>query len=241
MQFTGGPRYCETPTDISAWAFPVEPFNTWSNLSIIAFAVIGFFLVVRRVPRAWDLYLLCAILLVNGVGSLLWHGLRDGTALGIEVDAGLLFLAGLFLFWARRVMPLWQTGLFIVGFYIAAFQLAPVLFDNNSLINLGRWASMMPAVVLFGGYLVYRTSLYSKAASYLGTVGIGSAVLALTFRIVDAEGLICSSVPMGTHSLWHTFLSAGAFMGLLAMMGVIRMGETRMGTASTPPLGAPAE
>ena len=35
MQWAYGPQYCETPLGISAVSFPVEPFNTWSNLAII--------------------------------------------------------------------------------------------------------------------------------------------------------------------------------------------------------------
>lgn len=236
MQFIGGPQYCETPGNVSAWAFPVEPFNTYSNLSIIAFAVLGFFLVVRRAPRAWDLYLLCAILFVNGWGSFFWHGLRDRVALGVDVQAGLLFLAGLFFLWARRVMPLWQALIFIVAFYFTVQY-----FDYVDLIPYGRWASMMPAIILFGSYLIFRTASYSRYAAYVGGLGIASALLALTFRTIDTEHLVCDAVPMGTHFLWHIFLSAAAFTGMLAMMWVIAAGEKQAPPATGDPLGAPAE
>jgi len=235
MQWMGGPQYCETPARFVPGDFPVEPFNTYSNLSIILFALVGFYLVVRRVPRAWDFYLLCTILLVNGLGSFFWHGLRDRTALLIDVQAGLLFLIGLFFLWARRVMPLWQSLVFVVAFYLTTSY-----FDAIDLIPYGRWASMMPAIMLFGAYLIYRTSRYSAFGAYVGSVGIVSALLALTFRTVDTEHLVCGAVPMGTHFLWHIFLSAAAFTGILAMMAVVRKRETQAASSASV-AGAPAE
>lgn len=236
MQWTGGPQYCETPARFVPGSFPIEPFNTFSNLSIIFFALIGFYLVIRRAPRAWDLYLLCSILLVNGLGSFFWHGLRDRTALRIDVDAGLLFLVGLFFLWARRVMPLWQAGVFIVAFYFTTEY-----FDDIDLIPYGRWASMLPAIVVFGAYLIFRTGFYSRLGAYIGSAGILSAILALTFRTIDSEHLVCGTVPMGTHFLWHIFLSAAAFTGILAMMLVIRTGKGRPAASASAPVSAPAE
>ena len=100
---------------------------------------------------------------------------------------------------------------------------------------------MLPVVVVFGAYLVYRTGVYSRAASYVGTLGIFSAVLALIFRTVDTEGLVCDSVPMGTHFLWHILLSAAAFSGLLAMIFVISAGGKVSQTPASAPASAPAE
>ena len=236
MQWTGGPQYCETPAFFTRGMFPVEPFNTYSNLTIILFAVIGFLFVIRRAPRAIDLYFLCSVLLVNGLGSFFWHGLRDRTALRIDVNAGLLFLIALFFLWARRVMPLWQAVIFSVAFYFVT-----VFFDEINLIPYGRWASILPAILLFGSYLIYRTSAHSMPAAYFGTVAIGSAILALTFRTIDREQFVCDIFPTGTHFLWHGFLSAGAFLGILAMITVVRAHLGQAQTGESVPLSAPAE
>ena len=236
MQWTGGPQYCETPAFFTPGTFPVEPFNTYSNLTIIFFAVVGFVFVIRRAPRAFDLYFLCSVLLVNGASSFLWHGLRDRVALRIDVNAGLLFLIGLFFLWARRVMPLWQAVLFSVAFYFVA-----EFFDEINLVPYGRWASIMPAILLFGSYLIFRTSALSMPAAYIGSVAIGSAMLALTFRTIDREQFVCDVLPNGTHFLWHGFLSAAAFMGILAMIALARAGAAQTQTGKSVPLGAPAE
>ena len=239
MQWTFGPQYCETPLGVAAVSFPVEPFNTYSNLAIILFALVGFFVVVRRTPRSVDLYVLCSLLLATGVGSFFWHGLRERWALSLDVWAGVLFLMALFFLWARRVMPLWQAAIFFVAFFFVTRY-----FDEINLIPFGRWASIMPAVLLFGGYLIYRTAAYAKFAAYLGCAAIGSTLLALTFRTLDrlaVEQVACDAVPIGTHFLWHGFLSAGAFLGILAMVVVARAGLGQEQSGDSVPLSAPAE
>ena len=54
-QFSVGPAYCETLSAVPG-VLPVEPFNTVSNGVIVLFGLLGFYVVVRRVPKAADLY-----------------------------------------------------------------------------------------------------------------------------------------------------------------------------------------
>jgi hypothetical protein len=234
MQWTFGPQYCETPIGAAAVSFPVEPFNTYSNLTIILFALVGFAIVGRRAPRSLDLYILCLLLLATGIGSFFFHGLRERWALSLDVWSGVLFLMALFFLWARRVMPLWQAVVFFAAFFFVTRY-----FDEIDLIPYGRWASIMPAVLLFGGYLIYRSAAFSKRGVILGCFAICSTLLALTFRTID--GAACDILPVGTHFLWHGFLSAGAFMGILAMLNIIRSGNTQNPAGRSVPLAAPAE
>jgi hypothetical protein len=239
MQWAYGPQYCETPLGISAVSFPVEPFNTWSNLTIILFALVGFAIVSRRAPKSIDLYILCALLLATGIGSFFFHGLREWWALRLDVWAGVLFLMSLFFLWGRRVMPLWQAVILFVAFFLVTRY-----FDEINLIPYGRWASMMPAVLLFGGYLIYRSAAFSTRSVYLGCVAIGSTLLALTFRTLDrlaVDQAACDIFPIGTHFLWHGFLSAGAFLGMLAMIEIIRSQANQAPSKIPSPVAAPAE
>ncbi len=236
MQSNFGPQYCETPAVYTTGAFPIEPFNTYSNLAIIFFAFLGLAFTLRRAPRAADLYILCALLLATGVGSFFWHGLRERWALSADVWAGVLFLVALFFLWARRVMPLWQAVVFFVAFYLVTKY-----FDDINLIPYGRWASMMPAIVLFGGYMIYRTVKFSRIAAVFGTIAVASSITALTFRTVDRFAVVCDTYPIGTHFLWHVFLSAAAFLGILAIIAVVRAGAARSEMVARAPVGAPAE
>jgi len=199
-----GPIYCETLR--FAGFFPAEPVNTFSNFAIL-FGIAAFFLVAKRAPRAFDLYVLSALLLANGAGSFLWHGTRTAWALTADVWPGLIFLLALMFFWARRLLPVWQAAALLAGFYVLSQFLRNVDF-----IPYGRWASMAPAVLLFGGWLVARTAAHSREAAFLGTASIASALLALFFRTVDQAA--CAYISFGTHFLWHILLSGAAFLGI---------------------------
>ena len=236
MQQIFGPRYCETPAVFAQGMFPVEPFNTYSNLVIIFFAILGFGVTLRRAPRAADLHIRCVLLLATGLGSFFWHGLRERWALSADVWSGVLFLMALFFLWARRVMPLMQAIIFFVAFFLVT-----KISDEINLISYGRWASMMPAIMLFGGYMIYRTVKFSTPAAVFGTIAVVSSLTALTFRTVDRFEAICSTYPVGTHFLWHIFLSAAAFLGILAIVFVIRSGRTIETVMRRAPVGAPAE
>jgi hypothetical protein len=47
---------------------------------------------------------------------------------------------------------------------------------------------------------------------------LASALLALVFRTADL--LVCPYFPLGTHFLWHIFLSLAAFLGVLVLMEI---------------------
>jgi hypothetical protein len=226
---TFGPIYCETL--LWTGGFPAEPFNTFSNTAIL-FALAGFYLVRREAPRAVDLYLLCALFLVNGVGSFLWHGTRTRWALSLDVMPALILLLALVFFWARRVFPLWLAALLLGGFYVAVEWLRGMEF-----MAYGRWASMLPAILGFGIILILKTFSRSRPAAMLGTSAILTAMVALTFRTIDRD--TCATIPFGTHFLWHILLSAAAFQGIVAVLLLERAGARAR--RAIRPAGAAAE
>ena len=229
-QFGIGPTYCETLSATAA-SFPVEPANTVSNAVIVLFGLASLYLVVKRTPRAYDLYVLSALLIATGIGSGLWHGLRDGSALFWEVRAGLFFLFGLALCWSRR---LWSTAgavLFLIAF-IFAFQ-----FSREYLaVSQQRWVAVAPAVILFGSVLATQTVMRSKKAALFGLAAMASSLTALGFRTYDMT--VCDSFPIGTHFLWHMFNSAGGFLAMLAIITLQTQGAPKR---RTEPVGEAAE
>ena len=209
-QFAFGPIYCETPTSALDAVFPIEPANTVSNAAIVMFGLLSLYYVSKRAPRAYDLYFLGAVLVVQGIGSGLWHGLRDGIALRFEVQAGLLVLFGLAFCWSRRLWSYVGAIIFLFAFF-AAFSLSQAYFGAGP-----RWVAIAPAVILAGTVLTAQTAMYSKKAALLGVAGMASSLTALGFRTYDLTA--CEYFPMGTHFLWHMFNSGGAFMVILAMI-----------------------
>src|SRR5262245_324689 len=188
-------------------------------------------MVAKRTPRAYDLYIVSALLIACGIGSGLWHGLRDGSALFWEVQAGLFFLFGLAICWSRRLWPPVGALLFVIAFAFA------FLFSRQYLSVFNqRWVAVAPAVILFGSVLATQTVLRSKKAALLGLGAMALSLTALGFRTYDLE--ICDSFPMGTHWLWHMFNSAGGFTAMLAIVTLQTQGAPRRQTHA---LGEPAE
>lgn len=232
-QFNIGPTYCETLSALSAQsvAFPIEPANTVSNGVIVLFGLASMYMVAKRTPRAYDLYIVSALLVACGIGSGIWHGMRDGTALFWEVQAGLYFLLGVAICWSRRLWSPTGSLIFVVAFVLAFLYSRQYLGAFQQ-----RWVAIAPAVVLFGSILAAQTVMRSKKAALLGLAAMGLSLTALAFRTYDMT--ICDSFPMGTHWLWHMFNSAGGFTAMLAIITLQTQGAPKR---PTQPVGEAAE
>ncbi|MBP6859961.1 MAG: ceramidase domain-containing protein [Candidatus Pacebacteria bacterium] len=209
-----GPQYCETPDVLTA--FPAETWNTWSNLIIVAFGLLALYLVYRRAPRAYDLWVLGILLVTNGVGSLLWHGLRTPWALAFDTTPGLLFLLFFVYFWARTFYGWLGAGLMFVAFL--ALQYLSALLVDATFPELPFFAGVAIPVVLLGLLLTWRSYRVSGRAALLGILALVLALSALLFRSIDLWA--CEYITMGTHFLWHGLLSAGAFSGILSLLAL---------------------
>jgi hypothetical protein len=226
--FTFGPIYCETLSATSA-AFPIEPMNTISNGVIVLFGMLSLYFTVKRSPRAVDLYVLSALLIVTGIGSGIWHGFRDRGALFFEVQSGLFFLFAFVFFWARRLWSYAGAALFLALFF-GGFAVSREFWDTTMFgIPLQRWVALAPVVILAGIALIVGSYTISRRAAAYGGGALVLAILALTFRTIDLS--VCSAIPFGTHFLWHSFLSAA---GCLGVLGLIALPAARKGPADAP-------
>ncbi|NOT42041.1 MAG: hypothetical protein HOP13_16310 [Alphaproteobacteria bacterium] len=207
-----GPTYCETPETITG-IFPVEPANAISSGVIVLFGLLALFQVMRRSPRSIELYVLCALLITNGVGSILWHGLRTRWSLTLDFLPAAIFVLVMAIIWARRVAP-WQQVALAFGAFLAT--LIALRFVDLGLPIPGRMAASAIAIVGLAVWLIARSAAVSRDAAMLGGAALISALTALTFRSADAWA--CETFGTGSHFLWHVFLSAGAYLSLLTIM-----------------------
>jgi len=227
-QFAFGPIYCET-LSASSIGFPVEPMNTVSNGVIVLFGLLSLYVTVKRTPWAVDLYILAALLIITGIGSGIWHGLRDRDALFFEVQSGLFFLFAFAFFWARR---LWSVpGAFVFFTLFFAGFLASRNYWDGAIFGMPvqRWVALAPVVILAGIALIVQSYAYSRRAAAYGGAALSLAIVALVFRTVDRS--VCDMIPFGTHFLWHSFLSAAGFVGVLTL---IEVPARRIRVASAP-------
>lgn len=209
-----GPQYCETPSLIDG-VFPVEPWNAISSFVIVFYGLLTLGLALRYRPLPTVLLVLGALLVLNGAGSVLWHGLRTGWALALDVWPALVLVALAAFLWARKVAPLWQAGT-----ALAALVTIPIVvrFLDPGLPG-GRAIVPGIVIVLVGVWLVARTLPVSRPAALTGALALIFAFVALAARSFDAAA--CAHIDQGSHFLWHVFLSTAAFM---LMLTLVRLG-----------------
>jgi len=203
-----GPLYCETPT--GPFSFPAEPVNFFTNAAIVIFAILAFWTLRKFQSRAYDAYLLAALLLLTGLGSFLWHGFRTQTALILDVVPGVLFLLVFIYAWARRVWGTYGGAAGLIGFFGLTYIGTLV---SGVVERRGPPVSVVWATVFFG-ILLFVLSLrkYGRFA-WLSILSVIVAVIAFIFRTADLY--ICELIPFGTHFLWHIFLSGAAYIAIL--------------------------
>ena len=209
IPFNAGPVYCETLSAVPG-VLPLEPMNTISNGVIVLFGFAGLYFVWKRAPRAWDLYGLNLLTVLTGIGSGMWHGLRDGQWLFFEVTSGLMFMFFFIFCWARRLWSIPGAAVFLAAFY-GGFRLSQPYWGM-----VQRWVALAPVLVVASLALIAGTIRTSRDAATYGGFALASALTALLFRSIDLS--VCSYVPFGTHFLWHSFLSGAGFIGILGML-----------------------
>ena len=206
-----GPHYCETPALIDG-IFPVEPWNAISSFVIVLYGLLTLWLTFRLRPPPWMLLLLGSLLVLNGAGSVLWHGLRTRWALTLDVLPALILVALAAFLWARKVAPLWQV-LVMLAILIGT----PFLARYIDLGIPGGWAILRGGVIVIAGiWLVARTVPVNRGAALTGGLALVAALVALTARSLDAQA--CAHIEQGSHFLWHIFLSTAAFCLMVTLM-----------------------
>ncbi len=209
-----GPTYCETPALIDG-VFPVEPWNAISSFVIVFFGLLTLGVALRYRPPPVVLLILGTLLVLNGAGSVLWHGLRTRWALALDVWPAIVLVALAAFLWARKVAPLWQAVI-----ALAVLFGAPFLLSYFEVRLPGGWAVTRSAlVVAVALWLIWRTASVSRPAAVTGGLALTFALTALTVRTLDAWA--CQHVEQGSHFLWHVFLSSAAF---LLMLTLVRLG-----------------
>ncbi len=199
--------YCER-IGAGFWA---EPINALTNISFILAAWGAWRLSRRSSTLSPGIWLLLATAVAIGIGSFVFHTVATNWARVLDVLPILIFQLLFLWLYGRRVIALTRptSGLLLAGFLAAAFlgrQFPAVL--NGSLI----YAPAFLAILALGLYHA-RTAANGRF-DLLAAAAVLAA--ALFFRTID--NTVCSTLPIGTHFLWH--LSNGAVV-YLAMRSLV--------------------
>lgn len=202
----GGQLYKET--DFSRPI--VEPWNAVSSLAILLPAVYWAIKIKHKYRQFPFLSLCLPLLFLGGLGSTLFHALRNHRLwliLDITPSALLTLLLALF-FWIKVLPKKWLAiPLLLVVFLLrmAVWRIFPTHMGINIAYGLSGVAFFVPILLLL------------QRNKWQGLLPISLSILfliaSLFFRQLEQRAP--DLLPMGTHFLWHIFSGVGAyFLGL---------------------------
>ncbi len=200
----GGPWYAETRiTD----ALIVEPWNAISSLAIAAPAIY-FLWKIRKEPKKYGFLLACIpFLLLNGIGSTLFHGLRTSRAfLFMDFMPALILTLMITVYLWAKVLPKWWMSLGVITpVFLMRFGILDIIPGQggiNASYTISGIAFLLPV------FLILRKYQFKKSINIL--IGALCFILAIYFRQVDRD--FTETISFGTHFLWHIFSGIGAFL-----------------------------
>jgi len=213
--------YCER----LAPGFWAEPLNALTNAAFIAAAVYALVLWRRAGAQDWPALWLIAVTFIVGIGSFLFHTFANRWSLLADVLPIAVFIYSYFLLAMRRYLQLGRVFSAVVTVLFVAFNLS---FDR-------LWFSAFPGVTLNGsvGYIPAALAMLSVGSLCLVLsarqsgrallMAAGVFALSLAFRSVDSS--ICSSLPAGTHFLWHVLNAL--VLGILTRAAIVHASRKR--------------
>ncbi len=203
--------YCER-TDASFWS---EPINAVTNVAFLIAALIGWRAARRSGQADGAMLLLVMLTACIGIGSFLFHTVATRWAALADVLPIILFIASYLVLAMQRFFGLgWWLALIIAVGLVLAIMTVSIAIPPEVKNAVGGSTGYVPALgflAVCGGLLAARDHAAGRAL----LLASGLFVLSLTFRSLDT--LVCDSVPLGTHFLWHLLNGAVLAILLVAM------------------------
>jgi len=198
----GGPVYAETNID----AFISEPWNAISSLAIVFPAVYWAIRLKFNFKDYQFIYLSIPLLIAGGLGSLLYHAFRSSVWLlymDVLPTALLTFFVGIY-FWLRLFKKWYFVFLIITPITIVRLYLLFNL-DGEFAVNLNY---LITGSLIFLPVLIY---LFRHSFRYALNIFVSVFFLILSLYFREIDQISVTSLPMGTHFLWHIFSGIGAY------------------------------
>jgi hypothetical protein len=192
-------NYCER-IDAGFWS---EPLNALTNGAFLLAAIYAFALWRRAGTKDWASLWLVAVTAIVGIGSFLFHTFANRWSVMADVLPIAVFIYSYFLLATRRYLQLGlvvsvaATGLFII-FNSVFVRLWLDLFPG---LTLNGSVGYVPAILALLSVGILCFPLRAKEEGRALLLAAGIFAVSLIFRSVDSA--ICSTVPVGTHFLWH--------------------------------------
>ena len=191
-----GPIYLETLEG----RFPVEPFNTYSNLVFLAIIIYWGIKVYKNPGQHLFLAWVIPVIAISYVGGTIYHATRSHE-FWLRLDwmpIMLLCIALMIYFIFKLVANWWQRILVIILLLTVSIILRMLPIPTSLRISIGYTITALTILFPIGWYL-FKTK--GKGLLWI-VLAFGFFALAIYFRSID---LSQTSFSMGTHWLWHFF------------------------------------
>ena len=191
-----GPIYLETIDG----RFPVEPFNTYSNLIFVVLLIYWGSRVYKNPRKHLFLAWVLPVIAISYIGGTVYHATRSHE-FWLQLDwMPIMFLCLLLVvYFIFKVVNLWwQRLLLIVIIFGVSFLLRVLPIPTTLRISLGYIITALTILFPIVWY-VLKTKGQNVVLVALAFIIFGVAVF---FRSID---LAQTYFPMGTHWLWHFF------------------------------------
>ena len=202
-----GPMYAET----CPGRFPVEPWNTTTNLVFLALIVYWAVRTKMDVRRHPLIVASLPLILVGFVGGTIYHATRSSD-LWLMMDYGpisLVALMGCVYFWRRITSGWFQTFLLVMAIPVA-LRAYWGFFPASSNFSISFGYALLAINVATP--IILHCLLNGGRGAWLLVGSVAAIGAALLFRVIDLAA--APVLPMGTHFLWHLL---GACSVCLAM------------------------
>lgn len=200
--------YCERQTQ----SLLAEPANVLSNIAFFASAILIYQLLNRNSIKDKKYWLMFILIILVGIGSSLWHLLRNPYTLVLDALPIYSFMAIFLYGLLNNLLGNGKRALYLtIGFallQVFMFILVPRDFINGSITH----------VVNGIGFTIFIVWLY-KNHRYVNRSMIVVFLLyalAVTFRSID--NLVCSNLFIGTHFLWHLLVALTAYFAVKTLL-----------------------
>lgn len=212
-----GPIYTETLSGLLTGGYPVEPWNTYSNLIFLVLAL-HLSIVTRFDRKKYPLVVTSLpILLVGWIGGTVYHGTRSHPVWLIMdfVPISILSLSAAFSFW-NRLTRRWYLSIVLLLLVGASGRLIGRVLSTDRTVRISLGYVSLALTLLVPLTVIVAKHAPREIVSII--VVVITFTMAIFFRIADRENLL----PMGTHWLWHLF---GGIAVWFLMLLVVRLND----------------
>ena len=197
-----GPIYQETIEG----SFPVEPFNTTSNLIFII--ILAYF--IRNIGKKYKEYpfflFAIPVIFISWVGGTVYHGTRSHEFwLVLDWFPIMVVCFGGIVYFINKIKNTWRQRFFLYAIFFLILMIPRILnLPKVYRISFGYVVTALSVITPFIWY-AYLTKWKNFKDIVLS---IFIFCIAICFRTLDNLVVL---LPMGTHWLWHTFGGISVF------------------------------